>query len=125
MKFKDIIHEFINHKRKEYHIVSVQRANDFSIHFEGGGSKAVVVLIDKRKQQVIKSNWKIIVTIIKSILFYEKNNLPLRRHKESDLLSSDTVKSNCLKGVQGISHALLSFRIYSGDAINLIISMKK
>ncbi|KAL4108237.1 hypothetical protein QTP88_018472 [Uroleucon formosanum] len=51
VKFKDAINEFKNHEKKEYHLMSVQRANDFLINFENDGSKAVDVLIDKRKQQ--------------------------------------------------------------------------
>lgn len=53
VKFKDAINEFKNHEKKEYHLLSVQRANDFLINYERGGSKAVDVLLDKHKKQVI------------------------------------------------------------------------
>jgi len=62
------------------------------IHFESGGSKAVDVLIDKRKQQVIENNRKRIVPIIKTILFCARNNLPLCGHRESGLLSSSKIR---------------------------------
>lgn len=54
VKFKDAINEFKNHEKKEYHLTSVQRANDFLINFESGGSKSVNVLLDKHKQQIIE-----------------------------------------------------------------------
>lgn len=115
VKFKDAINEFKNHEKKEYHLISVQRANDFSINFESGGSKAVDVLIDKRKQQVIESNQKRVIPIIQTILFCARNNLPLRGHRESGSLSSNTIRSNCLNGEQGVLRALLSFRVECGD----------
>ena len=89
VKFKDAINELKNHEKKEYHLLSAQRANNFLINYESGGSKAVDVLIDKHKQQVIESNRKRIVPIIKTILFCARNNLPLRGHRESGLLSSN------------------------------------
>jgi hypothetical protein len=113
MKFKDVINEFKNHEKKEYHLLSVQRANDFLINYESGGSKAVDILLDKRKQQVIESNRKRIVPIIKTILFCARNNLPLRGHRESGLLSSSEIRSSCLNGEQGVFRTLLSFE--SGD----------
>ncbi|KAL4154106.1 hypothetical protein QTP88_001939 [Uroleucon formosanum] len=115
VKFKDAINEFKNHEKKEYHLMSVQRANYFLINFENDGSKAVDVLIDKRKQQVIESNQKRIVPIIKTILFCARNNLPLRGHRESGLFSSNEIRSSCLSGEQGVFRALLSFRVESGD----------
>lgn len=115
VKFKDAINEFKNHEKKEYHLLSVQRANDFLINYESGGSKAVDVLLDKHKQQVIDSNRKRIVPIIKTILFCARNNLPLRGHRESGLLSSSEIRSSCLNGEQGVFRALLSFRVESGD----------
>ncbi|KAL4126532.1 hypothetical protein QTP88_010753 [Uroleucon formosanum] len=115
VKFKDAINEFKNHEKKEYHLMSVQRANDFLINFENDGSKAVDVLIDKRKQQVIESNQKRIVPIIKTILFCARSNLPLRGHRESGLLSSNEIRSSCFSGEQGVFRALLSFRVESGD----------
>lgn len=72
-------------KKKEYHLILVQRENYFLINFEGEGSNSVDVLIDKRKQQVIESNRKRIIPIIKSTLFYERNNLAMRGHRESGL----------------------------------------
>ncbi|KAL5246021.1 hypothetical protein ACI65C_013429 [Semiaphis heraclei] len=36
VKFKDAINEFKNHEKKEYHLLSVQRANDFLINYESG-----------------------------------------------------------------------------------------
>ncbi|XP_050064693.1 52 kDa repressor of the inhibitor of the protein kinase-like [Aphis gossypii] len=101
VKFKDAINEFKNHEKKEYHLL--------------GGSKAVDVLLDKHKQQVIDSNRKRIVPIIKTILFCARNNLPLRGHRESGLLSSSEIRSSCLNGEQGVFRALLSFRVESGD----------
>jgi len=115
VKFKDAINEFKNHEKKEYHLLSVQRANDFLINYESGGSKAVDVLLDKHKQQVIDSNRKRIVPIINTILFCARNNLPLRGHRESGLLSSSEIRSSCLNGEQGVFRALLSFRVESGD----------
>ncbi|KAF0713597.1 52 kDa repressor of the inhibitor of the protein kinase-like [Aphis craccivora] len=115
VKFKDAINEFKNHEKKEYHLLSVQRANDFLINYESGGSKAVDVLLDKHKKQVIESNRKRILPIIKTILFCARNNLPLRGHRESGLLSSSEIRSSCLNGEQGVFCALLSFRVESGD----------
>lgn len=115
VKFKDAINEFKNHEKKEYHLLSVQRANDFLINYESGGSKTVDVLLDKHKQQVIESNRKRIVPIIKTILFCARNNLPLHGHRESGLLSSSEIRSSCLNGEQGVLRALLSFRVESGD----------
>jgi len=52
VKFKDVVNEFKNHEKREYHLLLVQRANDFLINYESRSSKAVDVLLDKRKQQV-------------------------------------------------------------------------
>ena len=64
VKFKNAVNKFKNHKKKKYHLVSVQKANDFLINFESGGNKAVDILIDK--QQVIES-------FLKAAMIYDKD----------------------------------------------------
>jgi len=100
--------------------MSVHRANDFLINFESDGSETVDVLIDKHKQQVIESNQKRIVPIIKTILFCARNNLPLRGYRESGLMSSSEIRSSCLSGKQKVFRVLQSFRVESGDTTLMI-----
>lgn len=115
VKFKDAINDFKNHQKTEYHLLSVQRANDFLINFESRNEKTVDLLIDQQKKRIIESNKKRLVPIIKTILFCARNNLPLRGHRETGSLSLDSVRSSCIGGEQGVLRALLAFRMDSGD----------
>ncbi|XP_060881672.1 zinc finger MYM-type protein 1-like [Metopolophium dirhodum] len=115
LKFKNAKNDFNKHSKTEYHLLSVQRANDFLINFESGFEKTVDVLFDKHLQQSIESNKKRLIPIVKTILFCARNNLPLRGHREAGSLSLESVRSSCTVGEQGILRALLAFRVDSGD----------
>lgn len=115
LKFKDAKNDFNKHSKTEYHLLSVQRANDFLINFENGCEKTVDVLFNKHLQQTIESNKKRLIPIVKTILFCARNNLPLRGHRETGSLSLESVRSSCIGGEQGVLRALLAFRVDSGD----------
>jgi len=71
----------------------------------------------------MESNRKLLVPIIKTIIFCGHNNLPLRGHRDDGILDIDSA----LVGTQGMFRSLLAFRIDSGDKelSNHISSCKK
>jgi hypothetical protein len=58
LKFKDAKDDFNKHSKTEYHLFTVQRANNFPINFGSGCEKTVDVLLDKHIQQTIESKKK-------------------------------------------------------------------
>jgi len=56
LKFKDAKNDINKHAKTEYHLLSVQRENNFLINFESGFEKTADVLFDKHLQQTIESN---------------------------------------------------------------------
>ncbi|KAF0745937.1 zinc finger MYM-type protein 1-like [Aphis craccivora] len=68
-KYKDAMKDFQKHATKDYHLLAGQRVRvtDFLNNYNSGGKK-------------------ILIPIIKSILFCAQNNLPLRGHRESGTL---------------------------------------
>lgn len=55
------------------------------------------------------------MTVVKTILFCARHNLPLREHREQGSLVSDGVGNACLIGEQGVFRGFLSFRVDCGD----------
>lgn len=63
-------------------------------NYNNGDKKDVDVFINNQMNQVIEYNHKIMIPIIKTILFCAQNNLPLRGHRESDSLKCYDIKKS-------------------------------
>lgn len=68
------------------------------MNYESEDQRAVNVLLNNQTMKMIKQNRKRLIPIIKTILFYTHNNLPLCGHQESGSLKLDNVREDCLLG---------------------------
>ncbi|CAI6353852.1 unnamed protein product [Macrosiphum euphorbiae] len=90
VKYKHALTDLNNHAKTEYHLLAEQRANDFLHNYETGNEKAVNVLLDSRNKQVIEYNRKLLIPIVKTIIFCPQNNLALRGHREIGIECGDS-----------------------------------
>lgn len=75
-------------------------------NYETGNEKAVNVLLDSRNKQVIEYNRKLLIPIVKTIIFCPQNNLALRGHREIGSMKDNDTREKCLSGEQGIFSCL-------------------
>lgn len=64
----------------------------------------------------IENNRKRLVPIIQTVIFCSRNNLPLRVHRNSGAMLTESGRSDTLCGKEGVFRALSAFRVNAGDS---------
>ncbi|XP_063240858.1 zinc finger protein 862-like [Bacillus rossius redtenbacheri] len=106
IKYKDAISDLKKHSSCKYHILAIQKSEDFCNVFEGKIS-SVDIQLDTRAKQLIESNRQKLLPIVKTIIFCGYRN-------ESGGLLDETTDSEVN---EGNFRLLLRFRIDAGDTI--------
>jgi len=100
------------HAANSYHIFSARRANAFLMRSSSGCKDDVRNLSSTARNEAIKYNRKRLASIVETVLFCGRQNLPLRGHRDSGPLDVTEPFEN-----DGNFRALLRFRISSGDQV--------
>ena len=108
-RFKDAVETFRQHSKKSYHVHSVSDMLTFMRIMNNEQAPIDHQLVSAMAQQVQK-NRELLKSIIKTVIFCGKQNVALRGHR-------DDAKHLQQPGNHGNFHALLNFRIESGDEI--------
>ena len=106
-RFKDAVNTFRQHSKKSYHIHSVSDMLAFMKIMNNEQTPIDHQLVSAVAQQV-QQNRELLKSIIKTVIFCGKQNVALRGHR-------DDRKHLQQPGNHGNFHALLNFRIESGD----------
>ncbi len=101
------------HKTKGYHLVSLERMDDF-IPTMTNQQPSILTRLDKSRAHQIEINRQKLASIMKTIVFCGKQNLALRGHRDNitDLEQDADDTTN-----HGNFLALLRFRVEAGDSI--------
>lgn len=97
-------------KGKNYHVVAMGHAENF-ISVVAGSQQPVNVQLNKHAQAKIEQNKEKLKSIVKTVVFCGKQNVPLRGHRDDSQYLSDT------KHNSGNFQKLLEFRIDAGDKV--------
>ena len=108
-RFKDAVEIFRQHSKKAYHVHSVSDMLTFMRIMNNEQTPIDHQLVSAVAQQV-QQNRELLKSIISTIIFCGKQNVALRGHR-------DDRKHLQQPGNHGNFHALLNFRIESGDKI--------
>ena len=102
--FKKFIEKAVNHRNVGYHKEATTAAKNFVKTMESGQNVCASLKIAYATQ--MRENRNIITSIVKTVIFYASNSIPLRGHSED--------KGNFMK--------LLQFRIEAGDEeLNILL----
>ena len=106
-RFKDAVKTFRQHSKKAYHVHSVSDMLTFMRIMNNEQTPIDHQLVSAVAQQV-QQNRELLKSIINTVIFCGKQNVALRGHR-------DDRKHLQQPGNHGNFHALLNFRIESGD----------
>lgn len=114
-KWKKALEIFAKHSLSQYHRNSVLDSECFLKIYKQEG-KSVQEIADSARAKRVAENREKLNSIVKTIIFHGRENIPLRGHREdncSEILSgSDDYQSG-----QGIFRAMLKFRVDAGDVV--------
>jgi len=100
------------HAANSYHIFCAQRANEFLMRSSYGCKDDVRNLLSTARNEAVKCNRQRLASIVETILFCGRQNLPLRGHRDSGPIDVAETFEN-----DGNFRALLRFRISAGDKV--------
>ncbi|CAF1312339.1 unnamed protein product [Didymodactylos carnosus] len=106
---KDATKHMSNHEATEYHKTAITKATEFSVRYNRP-EKEINNLLEKKNDQQIKENRRILRSIIETILFLAKQNISFRGHEDEGFPRNDAA-------AQGNFRELLMFRSSSGDEV--------
>lgn len=107
-KYKKALEIFKKHSANEYHKMAMLKSTNFRNIYECP-DKAVNILMETKKLNIMKSNRERLIPIVKTIMLCGRENIPLRGHRDDGELSDERS--------QGKFRALLQFRIDAGDSL--------
>ncbi|CAG9822169.1 unnamed protein product [Phaedon cochleariae] len=116
--------DLVSHQESSFHKESVINARNFTKNYCDEKNKVINMLDTERREQIIE-NRKRLTSIIESIIFLGRQNIPLRGHRDSGAIvikSSETedidldVESSPTAN-EGNFRELLRFRVESGDTV--------
>ncbi|KAI6647735.1 52 kDa repressor of the inhibitor of the protein kinase-like [Oopsacas minuta] len=111
--YKKVHEKLRDHLRKQYHVISQERADLFLNHLVTGNSLSIInQLSDTRRNQVLENRQRLI-PIVKTIIFCGRLGIALRGHNDDGIIDIGTA----ISGREGNFRALLAFRVDSGDSI--------
>ena len=96
----------------EYHKTCAGKANEFLIRSVAGSVADVRNLQDKARRQSIIKHQEKMKSVVDTLLFCGRQNLPLRGHRDSGRIQKEEPAEN-----DGNFRALLRFRMHAGDKI--------
>lgn len=109
-RYKNAIAEFKEHANREYHKMSVIKAEAFRKTMEGK-NQSVSLQIDSNMKKQVDKNRERLVPIVKTILLCGRQNIPLRGHRDDGEIALDSNKR------EGNFRTLLRFRVDAGDKV--------
>lgn len=110
-RYKNAVADFKDHANREYHKMSVIKAEAFRSAMEGK-SESVSVMIDSKLKQQVDKNRERLLPIVKTIILCGRQNFALRGHRDDGQVLLEN--SSTEKG-EGNFRALLRFRVDAGD----------
>ena len=110
-KFKNALELLDKHLKKSYHKTAVVKLDEF-MKVMTGQQQSIQVRLNESARELVASNRKKLQSIVETIVFCGRQNIPLRRHRDSGL----DVERNATAS-HGNFWALLEFRVAAGDSV--------
>lgn len=114
-KLKKALESIKTHRASQYHVNSFLDAESFKKIYKNKMC-TVQELSDSVLRKKVTKNRRKLVSIVKTIMFHGRENVPLRGHREgscSNILDEQSTGSRS----RGIFNALLKFRVDAGDDV--------
>jgi hypothetical protein len=107
IRFKDALEQLQNHETTKYHNTCTTRAENY-LKIRRDETLPINQQVDKAYKEQALQNRNRLTPIVKTVIFCGRNELPLRGHRDSGILSEEDINDEVFR-------ALLRFRIVAGD----------